>query len=194
MKNYKNYKKLILEVGESNVEPYEILDVVEINYYGAESVNYIFETDSGLQYSINLLRNMGTLRFKPHDVEKCDIVDEDSYDGFNDATVGISYFTYEGEELNIDTLTATYNDTIITNRGELYKIMATLVSVMEKYLKENPEVKYLFIGGQRGDKPGDKEQREKLYLKYLLSKIPSGDVGEIFVEITGEYYPIVKIK
>jgi len=184
LNTYENY--LILEIGKSTVPPYNIENIVDLSGpFETETKNYIFHTDSGIQYSINIMRNMGEFHLHEEHVEECEIIEDED---FYNKLIGISFFTFEG-----DNIFGTYNDTIITNRGEVFRIMATLKEVITEYLQENPEVKYIFAGGQRGEKENDKEQRENLYLAYFKKEKPNWKIDKIFCDFMGEYYPIIKI-
>lgn len=187
MKYLKKYSELILEVGESNLKPYEITDVVDREMpMGAMGRNFLFETESGYKYSINIATNLREVFFNPEDVENCDVIDESPED-FYDKLISISYFVYTND------IYYSYDDTIITNKGELYRIMATLVKVISEYLKQNPNIKYIFIGGQDGEKPESKKQRDNLYLNYFRKLKPNWQVGQLYVDVRNEWYYILKI-
>lgn len=186
---YENY--LILEVGEGSKEPYPIDNyLVMPGPLHTMTYNYIFDTESGLRYCINIMRNPNEFHFQYNDVENCDVID-DSVEDFYDKVILISYFTFTGDD---EEMFYNYDDTTIQNRGEMYKIMATLKYVVEKYLNENNDVKYIFIGGQRGEKGKDKEQRDNLYITYFKKNRPDWEIGKIYCDFMGEYYYIIKIK
>lgn len=189
MKYLKKYKELILEVGESNLKPYTIKDEVDIPIsLTGMGKNFLFETESGLKYSINIATNLTDMYFDFKDVLDCEIiVDEPSV--FYEKLISVSYFVYEDN----DDIYGTFDDTIITNRGELYRIMATLVDVLEKYLDNHPNIDYIFIGGQEGDKEGSRKQRDKLYLQYFKKLKPDWKSDKIYVQLRHEYYYILKI-
>ena len=186
---FENY--LILEVGETTVPPYEIDNKLDIEAYGGSmGHNYFFTTDSGLRYSINIMEGLSGAHLAEEDVESSDFIDDDPED-FYDKVVAVSFFTFEGEDEDVY---SNYNDTVITNRGELFKIMSTLKEVILEYLDENSEIKYLFAGGQRGEKGNDKEQRDRLYLAYFKKQRPDWETDYIYCIHKEESYPIIKIK
>ena len=172
------------ETGEANLEPYEILNVVSMDTMYGTYINHLFETESGIQYDINFLININDTMFAPDDIEECEIVDD--VDDFYESTLAISFFVYTGDPFNF-TLNDMFNvlinggDTVITNRGEMYRIMATLVKLYKDYIKENPNIKYVFMGGQEGSKKGVKKQRENLYLKYFKNLHPNAEYCDIYV-------------
>lgn len=186
---YENY--LILEIGDGSKEPYNIDNYLVIpGPLNTMTYNYIFNTESGLRYCINIIRNPNEFYFKYNDVENCDVID-DSVEDFYDKVILISFFTFTGED---EEMFYNYDDVTIQNRGEMYKIMATLKYVVEKYLNENNDVKYIFIGGQRGEKGKDKEQRDNLYITYFKRNRPDWEIGKIYCDFMDEYYYIIKIK
>lgn len=185
---FENY--LILEIGETKLPPYKIDNELVIpTPFGPEGYNYFFNTDSGLRYAINIMVGMTENHIRREDVENCKIVDD--VDEFYDEVIGISFFTFTGEDEDVY---YNYNDKVITNRGEMFRIMSTLKSVMEKFINEHPNIKYIFIGGQRGEKGNDKEQRDRLYLTYLKKQRPDWIVDKIYCDFMNETYYLVKIK
>jgi len=189
MKNYINY--LITEVGEANVPPYEIDNYFEEPaYFGTYGYNYIFNTESGLRYDINILKDLSKMHLTEDDVEDCELVDDTPRE-FYKKLIAVSYFPFEGDD---DEIYTTFNDSIITNRGEMYRIMSTLKEVLLKYLNEHPEVKYIFVGGQDSDKEKGKEQRDRLYLAYFNRIRPEWESDKIFCAVRNEWYYIIKIK
>jgi len=184
---FENY--LILEVGDTSAKSFEIKDVIEIEGpFGTSTKNYLFDTDNGLHYSINIMSNMSRMHIAEKDVKKCELIDEEPED-FYEKLIGVSFFTYEDE----DDIFGTYDDTVITNRGDLFKIMSTLKESLLDYLDKNKDVKYIFAGGQRGEKVNDKEQRDRLYLAYFNKQKPEWETGMVFCEIMDENYPLIKI-
>jgi len=189
LKTYENY--LILEIGEGSIEPYQIDNYLELaGPIGTMTYNYIFDTDSGLRYAIDIMRNVGEFHFHVNDVEDCEVID-DTVEDFYDTVMLVSFFTFSGDD---EEMFYNYDDVTIQNRGELYKIMATSKWCVEDYLSKNSDVKYIFIGGQRGEKGKDKEQRDNLYITYFKKNKPNWEIGKIFCAFMNEYYYLVKIK
>jgi len=185
---FENY--LILEIGDAKLPPYNIDNELTLpTPLGPDGHNYFFNTDSGYRYSINIMEGMTEMHISPNDAEECSIVDD--LDDFYENVIGISFFPFTGDDEDVY---HTYDDKVITNRGELFRIMATLKYVVEKYLSENPNVQYIFIGGQRGEKQGDKEQRDRLYITYFKKLKPEWETDRIYCDFMGETYYLVKVK
>jgi len=181
IQKFENY--LILEIGDARVPGYEIDNHIK-NFIGD---NYFFTTDSGLRYCINIMTDMSGGRIEEKDVENCEIVDD--VEDFYDEVIAISFFTFTGDDENY---LNNYDDKVITNRGEMFRIMSTLKDVLTKYLKENPHIKYILVGGQRGEKEIDKEQRDRLYLAYFKKIKPEWESGKIYCEMMQEWYYLIK--
>ncbi|MCB0409376.1 MAG: hypothetical protein KDD29_04105 [Flavobacteriales bacterium] len=80
-------------------------------------------------------------------------------DNILNATIvfGVTNEEYEGEEYSI------------TNKGEVYRVMATIVEVVRLYKNEHPNVNsYEFTGEQsEKEKSKNKNVRLKLYARYI---------------------------
>ena len=73
-----------------------------------------------------------------------------------------------------------------TNKGELFRVMATVVDITKKILKERENIKTLTFSGSKKDE--DDNRRNNLYMAYIKKHIPNVkniDVGwsEIRVDI-----------
>lgn len=70
---------------------------------------------------------------------------------------GVTNDEYEGEEYTV------------TNKGELYRVMSTIVTVVKMFMTEHPKmVTYEFTGLAKDDEPDDKlTSRINLYKRYL---------------------------
>jgi hypothetical protein len=70
---------------------------------------------------------------------------------------GVTNDEYEGEEYTL------------TNKGEVYKVMATVVNVVKMFMAEHPKMTtYEFTGLAKSDEPEDKlTSRINLYKRYL---------------------------
>ena len=73
-----------------------------------------------------------------------------------------------------------------TNKGEVFRVMATIVDITKKILKERENIKTLTFSGTKKDE--DDNRRNNLYMAYIKKHIPNIkniDVGfsEIRVDI-----------
>lgn len=70
---------------------------------------------------------------------------------------GVTNEEYDGEEYSI------------TNKGEVYKVMATIVEVVRKYKKEHPNINLFEYTGEQSEKEKKKHRnvRLALYNRYI---------------------------
>ena len=70
---------------------------------------------------------------------------------------GVTNEEFEGEEY------------VATNKGELYRVMATVVEVVKMYLKEHPHIRTLEFSGEPTEEEDDRSNttRIRLYQRYL---------------------------
>jgi len=202
LENYKNFKQLN-EVGEGNLKPYDIIRVVDLNFSYTDTKCFLFDTDSGLHYTLNLQRHSpmsADMLLGEESILDCELVDDEDIDDFYNKILAISYFDYDDipENFNLNTLMKSYmneNDSRILNNREQYRVLSTIKSILSKYLNENPEIKYLFVGGQETyGKSKSKKQRENFYLSYIKKVYPNAEICDIYSIFKEEYYPIAKIK
>ena len=116
---------------------------------------YIFTTDSGLEYQVMTELGSGdTLTVE----------------------YGVEVITKQGNK-SID-----YE--LVTNRGELFRIMATVVDIVQEFMKKNPEVKYIEFEGSK-NKAGD-QRRNKLYMQYIKKHLKPKSIEDDGTLITIE--------
>ena len=58
-----------------------------------------------------------------------------------------------------------------TNRGEVFRVMATIVEITKEILKERKNIKTLTFSGAKKDE--DDNRRNKLYMAYIKKHIPN---------------------
>ena len=119
---------------------------------------YIFTTDSGLEYQVMTEFGSGEDR--------------------NTLLIeyGVEVITKQGNK-SID-----YE--LVTNRGELFRIMATVVDVVQEFMKNHPEVKYIEFEGSK-NKAGD-QRRNKLYMQYIKKHLKPKSIEDDGTLITIE--------
>jgi len=78
----------------------------------------------------------------------------------------------------------------VPTKGELYKVMATVVNILKEFIKDHPDVKYLYFSTNK--QQGDQSSRLKLYMKYIQSQIPNAKVDT--KNIDGEEATMITLK
>ena len=120
---------------------------------------YIFTTESGLEYQVMTEFGSGEDR--------------------NTLLIeyGVEVITKQGNK-SID-----YE--LVTNRGEMFRIMSTIVDIVQEFMKKNPGIEYIEFEGSK-NKAGD-QRRNKLYMayikKHLKPKSIEDDGNSIIVEL-----------
>ena len=100
---------------------------------------YIFTTESGLEYQVMTEFGSGEDR--------------------NTLLIeyGVEVITKQGNK-SVD-----YE--LVTNRGEMFRIMSTIVDIVQEFMKKNPGIEYIEFEGSK-NKAGD-QRRNKLYMAYI---------------------------
>lgn len=73
---------------------------------------------------------------------------------------------------------------LVTNRGELFRIMATVVDIVQEFMKKNPEVEYIEFEGSK-NRSGD-QRRNKLYMQYIKKHLKPKSIEDDGTLITIE--------
>ena len=92
-------------------------------------------------------------------------------------SVEIDFLVESGEELYPE-----------TNKGELFKVMSTIVKITLDYINDNPDIEYIRYDPKAKDvSNSSKNQRDALYRKYIEKYIPNVTFfergGSIFAKI-----------
>ena len=156
MKHLKLYEELINEIGDASAKPYK-WKWMDPRY----DTYSIFTTDSGLEYQV-----MTSL---------------DGYNEFNDGeTLSVEY----GVEVVTKKGNKSIDYKLVTNRGEMFRVMATVVDIVQEFMKKNPEVEYIEFEGSK-NKDGD-QRRNKLYMQYIKKHLKPKSIEDDGTLITVE--------
>jgi hypothetical protein len=136
------------EVGEATTKPYdwEIIDSEPGDY------TYGFTTDSGLEYDVNLMQ----LGFD----------DEETGESFNGVEIGFGAGENGSQKSDIQ----------VVNRGEMFKVMATIVNIIQTSLKLNPDFRstdtLIYNPAPKKGESAVGNQRDKLYQAFIKKAFP----------------------
>ena len=78
---------------------------------------------------------------------------------------------------------------VITNKGDVYKVMSTVSDIVKDFINDHEEVLQLkFDPSQTGDDPTTKDKRAKLYMAYFKKQMPTskmhpGAQGEFVIQL-----------
>ncbi len=81
----------------------------------------------------------------------------------------------------------------LTNRGEVYRVMATLVEIIRYYLERHPKVTQLEFSGEPTNNESDRfgEKRLRLYKRYIKDIV---DLSQWKISTAGGTILVDKIK
>lgn len=123
---------------------------------------YVFKTDSGLDYQVDL-----------------DEIEDDEFG----MVLNINFGVVDEEELTGPI------QNLVTNKGELYRVMNTIAAIIREDLAINQYIKYITYNPAKRDKDTESNARGKLYMKYIQGRIPNAK------EVQSDRFPIlIKIK
>jgi hypothetical protein len=148
-------KKSLNEVGEATLEPYSWKkSKVEdgITFYN-------FKTDLGSIYKVSLDRFM--------------------YDNFPKVNeeipaIEVVFAVDEGKK--------NYSTSKITNKGEMYRVMSTIVNIIKSFILKNPEIKVIMYEPMK--KEGEiNSKRGELYKAFIKKQIPDATFKDSYSDI-----------
>jgi hypothetical protein len=146
------------EVGEANLKPYKWKEVDRESYF----VYTRFVTDSETQYDV--------------DLKSTNYVDDD----LNNLRALEIEFTAKPKGAEGSSAK------IVVNKGEMYKVMSTIVDIVKKYIKKSKSQAILYSPSKKSDEENFGTQRDNLYRAFISKAFPGvkfEQEGEIVVAI-----------
>lgn len=149
-------KDILLEIGDSSATSYDWEHTIQSKkgasrFKGIIPKNehywhdqYNFQTESGLIYIVTVNKKL--------------------FIGDKRPTASISFEASEG-----DWEKTTHGDTF--TRGEMYRVMATIMEITKSYIENNPNLQTLSMNPVKNYE--NDERRKKLYLAYIKKNIPA---------------------
>jgi hypothetical protein len=133
------------EVGEANLQPYKWKEVDRESYY----VYIRFVTDSETQYDVDI---KSTIFFPAGQMESLPALEIE----FSAKPKGA-----EGSSAKI-----------VVNKGEMYRVMATIVDIIKKYLKKSKAQAIIYSPSKKSSEENFGAQRDNLYRAFISKAIP----------------------
>lgn len=183
----KNFKdKSLDEIGgkDEKMEPYSFTTEEDSDDYR----RYSFDTPSGLKYTVEL-EEFDPID-SPMDLSKIILYGDDLNDKIpaekkrrlNNIVLMIQFGVVDKEDI-----TGGSNQNVVTNKGELYRVMNTVAAIIREDLAINEHIKYIaFDPAKRTElNPKSKKVRDtdissnsraNLYTKYILGRIPNAEI------------------
>ena len=157
-KSYPTDIENLNEVGEANLKPYKWEEVDREGYY----VYTRFTTDSETQYDVDLK----TTTYIDNDLNNLRALEIE----FTAKPKGA-----EGSSAKI-----------VVNKGEMYKVMSTIVDIVKKYIKKSKSQAILYSPSKKSSEEDFGTQRDNLYRAFISKAFPGAKFeqeGEIVVAI-----------
>jgi hypothetical protein len=112
----------------------------------------------------------------PYTVELGGVTDEEEPN-----EIGVRFYVPDEKDPDIE------RDDIVTNKGELFKVMATVTAIVKKDLKNHPEINSITFTPAKKEGETTNISRLNLYTQYIKNAYPnatitSGDRGNIKVK------------
>jgi hypothetical protein len=133
------------EVGEANLTPYKWEEVDREGYY----VYTRFVTDSETQYDVDI---KSTVYFPPGQMEPQPALEIEFTAKLKDA---------EGSSAKI-----------VVNKGEMYRVMSTIVDIIKKYIKKSKAQAIIYSPSKKSSEENFGTQRDNLYRAFISKAFP----------------------
>jgi hypothetical protein len=142
---------ILKEIGDSSSQPYKF------DFYGdyAGMRVYGFDTEN-YPYTVEL-------RYE----------DFDLYDENTSNILSVRFYVSDEEEPDIE------QDDIVTNKGELFRVMATITSIVKKDLQDNPGINTITFTPAKKEGETANVSRLNLYMRYIKHEFPNATVKPI---------------
>lgn len=103
----------------------------------------------------------------------------EDYDENTTNILGVRFFTPDDEDPDIE------RDDVVTNKGELFRVMATVTAIIKKDLKDHPEVDTITFTPSKKEGETTNISRLNLYTKYIRNFYPNATItsGKRGIEI-----------
>ena len=124
--------------------------------------------DSSSQpYSFDYYGESGFERIYGFNTEKYPYTVEITPDDENPNEINIRFYIPDENDPDIE------DDNIVTNEGNLFKVMSTISAIIKKDIQDNPEVDTLIFAPSKKTGETNNISRLNLYLKYIKNEYPN---------------------
>jgi len=149
---------------------------------------YSFKTPSGLRYIVELdeyepVDSPGELsKVVLYGDDLDDKIPDDKKRRVNSTILMIQFGVVDDEEITLGS-----NQNVVTNKGELYRVMNTVAAIIREDLGINQYIKYIAFDPAKRSESNPKSKKERdtdissnsranLYTKYILGRIPKAEI------------------
>lgn len=153
MKHIKLFEELINEIGDAGAKPYKH----KLQLKNKFREYHEFETDLGTKYEVAL-----------------DFHEDMSKEGeWTVLTISFGIIDKEGY----------LNNVVVTNKGEMFRVMATIVDLTKNVIKKNKNIKSLEFTGSKNKGDNDR-RRNNIYMAYIKKHLKAKNVEDDGNQIT----------
>jgi hypothetical protein len=145
LSSYVTPSAFINEIGEANLKPYKWEEVDVEGYF----VYTRFTTDNETQYDVDI---KSTVYYPPGQMDSVPALEIE----FSAKPKGA-----EGSSAKI-----------VVNKGEMYRVMATIVNIIKKYIKKSRAEAIIYSPSKKSDEETFGTQRDNLYRAFISKAFP----------------------
>jgi hypothetical protein len=145
LSSYVTPSAFLNEIGEANLKPYKWEEVDVEGYF----VYTRFTTDNETQYDVDI---KSTVYYPPGQMDSVPALEIE----FSAKPKGA-----EGSSAKI-----------IVNKGEMYRVMATIVNIIKKYIKKSRAEAIIYSPSKKSDEENFGTQRDNLYRAFISKAFP----------------------
>jgi len=153
-------KTILKEIGDASSQPYRF------DFYGDYDNMRIYGFDTeNYPYTVEL-------RYS----------DTDAYDEDPTNILSVRFYIPDEDDPDIE------RDNIVANKGELFRVMATVTAIIKKDLQDHPEIDTITFTPAKKEGETTNISRLNLYIRYIKNAYPnatitSGNRGSVYVKL-----------
>jgi hypothetical protein len=131
---------------------------------------------SSQPYSFDFYADDGNMRIYGFDTENYPYTvelqydDLDFYDEDTTNVLGVRFYVSDEDEPDLE------RDDIVTNKGELFRVMATVTSIVKKDLSNHPEIDTITFTPAKKEGETTNISRLNLYTRYIKNAFPNATI------------------
>ena len=125
---------------------------------------------SSQPYPFSFYGDYGDVRTYGFDTEHYPYSVELSYDEYEPNEISIRFYVPDEEDPELE------RDSVVTNTGELFKVMATVTAIIKKDLKSHPEIDTITFTPAKKEGETTNISRLNLYMRYIKNAYPNATI------------------
>lgn len=125
---------------------------------------------SSQPYSFEFYGDYGDVRTYGFDTEHYPYSVELSYEEYEPNEISVRFYVTDEEDPELE------RDSIVTNTGELFKVMATITAIVKKDLKNHPEIDTITFTPAKKEGETTNISRLNVYTRYIKNAYPNATI------------------